>query len=99
MKRITWAEAEKRLKGRVDRREAFYLHGRQVLQIDRGTATCSGCFNTEDGHPIGEYPWDPKSRCYLGSGCSECGYTGKRRYEYPFPALTLEAKRSMKERT
>ena len=43
------------------------------------TQPCSGCFEAEDGYPIGEYPWDEKSHCYIGSGCSECGYTGKRR--------------------
>ena len=43
------------------------------------TRSCSGCYETEDGHPVGEYEWDEKAKCYKGSGCKECGYTGKRR--------------------
>jgi hypothetical protein len=43
------------------------------------THSCSGCFESEDGHPVGEYPWDDKAKCYVGAGCKECGYTGKRR--------------------
>jgi hypothetical protein len=43
------------------------------------TQSCSGCFESEDGRPIGGYPWDEKAHCYIGAGCKECGYTGKRR--------------------
>jgi hypothetical protein len=46
------------------------------------TTTCSGCFNSEDGHPIGEYEFDEKAQCFKGMGCHECGYTGKRRAEF-----------------
>jgi len=34
--------------------------------------TCSGCFNSEDGYPCGDYPTHPKHGCYIGSGCREC---------------------------
>ncbi len=47
--------------------------------VVRWTGSCSGCFETEDGHPVGSYPWDNKAKCYVGAGCEECGYTGKRR--------------------
>lgn len=53
--------------------------------IVRFTTTCSGCFESEDGHPVGDYPVDPKHNCYIGSGCDECGYTGKRRHEEWIP--------------
>lgn len=43
------------------------------------TASCSGCLESEDGRPVGRYPFDAKARCSIGAGCSECGYTGKRR--------------------
>jgi len=53
------------------------------------TRSCTGCFESEDGHPVGEYPWDSKANCYIGSGCSECGYTGKRRFYYDEDDLEL----------
>lgn len=46
------------------------------------TRSCSGCLNSVDGHPDGEYPWDAKAGCYVGAGCHECGYTGKRRWHF-----------------
>lgn len=49
------------------------------------TATCSGCFESLDGQPCGSYPWDKKACCYIGSGCHECGYTGKRRVHFFVP--------------
>jgi hypothetical protein len=57
----------------------------EVCEIARWTQTCSGCFNSEDGHPIGEYPKDAKHGCFVGSGCDECGYRGKRRIEMWVP--------------
>jgi len=44
------------------------------------TDSCSGCF--EGGENLGQaphYPYDAKAQCYVGGGCDECGYTGKRR--------------------
>lgn len=38
--------------------------------------SCSGCYETEDGHPTGPYPFSESFGCYLGSGCSECGGIG-----------------------
>jgi outer membrane protease len=49
--------------------------------VVKWTATCSGCFESEDGHPVGNYPFDEKAKCYLGAGCEECGYSGKTRRE------------------
>jgi hypothetical protein len=37
---------------------------------------CSGCYETEDGHPVGHYPYSEVLRCYLGNGCAECGGLG-----------------------
>ena len=89
-RRIGWREAEKILGGRLkNRRRAYYfcddpammehLHGGPVFQYDQWTTSCSGCRETEDGHNVGHYPWDNKAKCYVGSGCDECGYTGKVR--------------------
>lgn len=47
------------------------------------TKECSGCF--EPGEYSGLtylYPYDSKAKCYVGAGCAECGYTGKRRHKY-----------------
>lgn len=38
--------------------------------------SCSGCHETEDGHPVGQYPYSEIMGCALGSGCSECGGIG-----------------------
>ncbi|WP_257817994.1 hypothetical protein [Burkholderia glumae] len=38
--------------------------------------SCSGCHETEDGHPVGKYPYSAILKCYLGAGCSECGGIG-----------------------
>lgn len=89
MKRITATEAEAILGFRVDRRRAYYhedtplaremFNGGPVYTHGEWTTSCSGCFETEDGHPVGHYPWDAKHACHVGAGCPECGYTGKRR--------------------
>jgi hypothetical protein len=54
------------------------------------TSTCSGCFESADEHL---YSYDPKARCKLGSGCHECGFTGKRGdfWWRPFDLSVLEA--------
>ncbi|MGX5887837.1 hypothetical protein [Burkholderia gladioli] len=38
--------------------------------------SCSGCHETEDGHPVGKYPYSAILKCDLGAGCSECGGIG-----------------------
>ncbi|AOK61956.1 hypothetical protein WM29_22755 [Burkholderia ubonensis] len=38
--------------------------------------TCSGCHESEDGHPVGEYPYSDILQCDLGAGCAECGGIG-----------------------
>ena len=39
-------------------------------------SSCSGCYDTEDGHPTGNYSYSAVFGCALGSGCSECGGIG-----------------------
>lgn len=72
--------------GKTKRRYAV-IDGRRVLVVRwRGvdgyevkwTASCSGCFESEDGYPVGSYPRHPKHGCYVGAGCPECGYHGVR---------------------
>lgn len=38
--------------------------------------TCTGCYESEDGHPNGDYPHSEVLGCTLGGGCSECGGIG-----------------------
>ena len=38
--------------------------------------TCTGCYESEDGHPVGYYPHSKILGCALGGGCSECGGIG-----------------------
>jgi hypothetical protein len=52
---------------------------RAVGEIDSDDGrwiSCSGCYETEDGHPVGDYPHSPILGCALGGGCSECGGLG-----------------------
>lgn len=51
---------------------------------------CSGCYETEDGHPIHEYEFDEKAKIPKGSGCRECGYTGKRRTYFSVKEFEIE---------
>ena len=93
-------EAEMHLGGRVDRRKTYFFTddaealemfgGGPVYEYGQWTTSCSGCLETEDGHPVGKYPWDEKAKCYVGSGCEECGYTGKRRDSWFSPATLLQ---------
>lgn len=49
----------------------------EVLEDGAGFwRTCSGCHETEDGHPVGHYPFSAILKCDLGAGCSECGGIG-----------------------
>lgn len=89
MKKISYKEAESILKSRIDRRRVYYFEnsedaremfgGGPVYTYGEWTTSCSGCFETEDGHPVGDYPYDAKNHCHIGAGCPECGYTGKRK--------------------
>ncbi|KEZ00630.1 hypothetical protein AI27_18010 [Sphingomonas sp. BHC-A] len=38
--------------------------------------SCTGCYETCDGYPVGSYPWNSAMKCHLGSGCHECGGIG-----------------------
>lgn len=89
MKEITIEEAEKIYGGRLDRRRLYATTddgkpcestGYKIFSLGKFTQSCSGCFETGDYMSGAEnYPYDEKNHCYIGSGCDECGYTGKRR--------------------
>lgn len=95
MREITVEEAEKLWGDRLDRRRRYATTddgrpddtGALVFSLARWTGTCSGCFDSVDGHPVGHYRFHPQHRCFIGAGCSECGYTGLRRHEMWIPLL------------
>jgi len=48
-------------------------------QVDAGAGfwrPCTGCYDTEDGHPTQRYQSSVHLGCDLGNGCSECGGLG-----------------------
>lgn len=52
------------------------------------TDSCTGCYEVgENGSNEHLYPYDYDAGCRLGSGCHECGYTGKRRHRVWTPFL------------
>ncbi len=85
IKEITIAEAEALAGSRLDRRRKYAansdgsadeLSGAKIYILHTETGLCSGC--ACDCHP----------GCGHGaSGCQECGYTGKRRFQMWVPRL------------
>lgn len=37
---------------------------------------CTGCYDTEDGHPTQKYAHSPTLQTEIGCGCHECGGLG-----------------------
>lgn len=95
MRKVTAFEAECISGKRLDRRCSYMVDGHEVLMLVSYTDSCTGCLESEDGHPVGDYPYDEKAKCLLGMGCSECGYTGKRVRRHWCPALSLEESRAL----
>mgnify|MGYP003664493551 CR=1 FL=1 len=86
MSKITIDAAEKLAGRRLDRRFNYYLYNGQLCTYGTWTESCSGCF--EGGEYDGlvhHYLFDNKRQCSIGSGCDECGYTGKRITGWPEP--------------
>jgi len=75
--------------GESRHRVRVVMRGKFEGFVVRQTDSCTGCFETVDGYPAGNYPYDEKAQCYIGAGCHECGYRGKvRRAEWvPFPEV------------
>lgn len=55
-----------------------YIEG-YLCRIEVLTRSCSGCFEFNEGWGLDNYKIDKKNNIYLGSGCHECGFSGKRR--------------------
>jgi hypothetical protein len=65
------------------------FHGELGMDV-KWTGSCSGCY--ESGQ---DAPFDNKAKCFLGMGCSECGYKGKTVNHgfAPLPEAALESLR------
>jgi len=78
---ISKQEAEKLAKVKLDGRRRYFMWDGVVCFESKFTHACSGC--SDDS----EY-----SSARIGSGCSECGYTGKRVNSFPCPANISQVK-------
>lgn len=69
---------------KLDRRRKYFKFCGTLTYNQWYTAPCSGCScDCSDGYG-----------CNHGNaGCSECGYTGKRRDGYPIPVFMPDGKR------
>ena len=65
----SWQEAERVSGKRLDRRRTYTIMDGEVWVDIRYSTSCSGC------NEVGECVPEP----YRGSGCHECGYTGRVR--------------------
>lgn len=73
---ITWREAERRVGRKLNRRRTYAIVGDDVCEIATWTSACSGCSEGRD------YAVDE-----IGAGCTECGFTGKRRTSMWVPVV------------
>jgi len=85
---MSWEDADRRAGVRLDRRKNWAFIRGELAEHCEFTHSCSGCVECEDGQPVGNYAWDSKAGCYVGAGCHECGYTGKRKNRSWVPAIT-----------
>jgi hypothetical protein len=69
---ISYEAAEQIAGQRLDRRRNYAIIKDQVCMLTRWSKACSGCYEGYDGHG-------------RGSGCDECGYTGRRQLAYWMP--------------
>lgn len=68
-----------------NRHRVVIVNGMDGFEV-RYTTSCSGCFEPgECGALAHHYIFDSKAGCHIGSGCHECGYTGKRARTYWVP--------------
>ena len=63
----------------IERAPRVYVRNGERVYIVKSTESCTGCHTTNEGYSTGDYDYDEKAKCEIGSGCHECGYTGKRR--------------------
>lgn len=91
---LTIEEAERSAGFKLDKRRKYFLHdfgeGPKVCFDSYFISSCSGCYVHEFAD---NYPYDPVAMCRIGSGCQECGYTGKRKIHFPVPATPTKRRK------
>lgn len=104
--KISYQEAEAIAGMRLDRRRQYYKHTYEGATVDNGYA-----FNGSCGGPSGKiftyFEWSSccsgcaddseYSAPIRGGGCSECGYTGKRRDGMHTPVEIVRAQPPQQE--
>lgn len=70
---IPWERVDALAGRRVDRRRNYAVIDGQVHEAQQFSRACSGCYD-------GPHTYDAE-----GFGCSECGYTGRRREGFWHP--------------
>lgn len=75
----TYEQAEAVAGRRLDRRRNYAIIDGRVAESASWSQACSGCYEGYDSYHA------------AGSGCDECGYTGRRRQAHWVPLLTSNA--------
>jgi hypothetical protein len=61
----------------LEGKDAALIGVSSVMQESGGWwKNCSGCYDTEDGHPTMDYAFSKTLGCAVGIGCTECGGLG-----------------------
>ena len=62
-----------------DGRKKYSIIEGRLCEMGKHVAPCSGCYQTNQGYAVpDEFDYDEKNKIFVGHGCDECGYTGKR---------------------
>jgi hypothetical protein len=83
----SYEQAEEVAGFRLDRRRKYWItEDGEVEEEGVVTLSCSGCSCGCEGG----------CGCGPSSGCSECGYTGKRRFYFGYPAQSPEQRKELR---
>lgn len=66
-------------------------------RYERYTQACTGCWEFNKGMGQHRYRTDEKLGIKIGHGCSECGYTGKRRHVVDLKIVADDLNMTLKE--
>jgi len=79
---VSYEHVEQIAGRRLDRRKNYAVIDGQVAEAATWTVACTGCSETLEG---------------VGHGCSECGYTGRRRGGCWFPLQLADSPQGVKD--
>jgi hypothetical protein len=75
----TYEQADKLAGCRLDRRRSYAIIDGEVCELAEWSQACSGCYQGYD------------SAHAVGSGCDECGHTGRRKHSHWVPRATVDS--------